>query len=108
MPRREPPRTPKQEWADRPIGGAWRPVFVVVVAPEGDRLTPDDLTLQFAKTREEVEYIWTDAAGFGHMAVGVYRHFPELGNYVRDRSFGMLGDLQKTRRSDPELEEDLL
>lgn len=108
MPRSEPSRTPKQEWTHRPRGGAWRPVWLVVVAPEGDPLTPDDLTIHAAQTREDVEYIWTDSAAFGHMVVGVYRHFPELGSYVRDRSFGMLGDIRKTRRSDPELEEDHL
>jgi hypothetical protein len=108
MPRSEPSRTPKQDWTYRPRGGAWRPAWLVVVAPEGDVLTPDDLSVQIAQTREEVENIWTDAAGFGHMVVGVYRHFPELGNYVRDRSFGMLGDIRKTMRADPELEEDLL
>jgi hypothetical protein len=83
------------------------PPFLVVAAPEDHPLTPDDLILQPAWTKEQIEALWDehDGRSFGSMVVGVYKLEPENEYYVRDTSWGMMGRPGETGRADSEKEE---
>lgn len=98
----------------KPDGGpkAWSPrrqlpPFLVIAAPEDDPLTPDDLIIEPAWTKDEIEELWDvhDGRSHGSMVVGVYKLDTDARYYVRDRSWGIMGRPGETGRADPDKEE---
>lgn len=88
------------EWMPKP---PW-PMYMVVSAPEDAPLTPDDLVIQPAATKEEVGRLWEfhDGRTAGTMVVAVYKFDPDSADWVRDREWGMLGDVRKTGPANPD------
>lgn len=85
------------------------PPYVIVSAPDASPLTPDDLVLEPAWNKFEVERLWGihDGRSYGTQVVGVYfltREGP-LPIYKRDRAWGMLGDVNKTGPAHPDKDE---
>jgi hypothetical protein len=72
---------------------------LVVVAPEESGLTPDDLVIVPAWTKKEVEALWDwhDGRNVGTMVVSVY--VDQCGDYIRDTSWGLLGQRNRTGRA---------
>ena len=86
------------------------PPFVVVSAPDQSPLTPDDLVIEPAWNKFEVERLWGihDGRSYGTQVVGVYalnREGP-LPVYKRDQEWGILGHANKNRASNPDDPED--
>ncbi len=77
--------------------------FMVISAPDGGELTPDDLVLNTAWNALEVDALWDlhDGRNLGTMVVGVYRWDPEARVYVRDTDWGILGNAGKRRPAEP-------
>ena len=91
-------------------GGRLAP-FMVVVAPDQGDLTPDDLSHWPAWNRLEVGRLWDlhDGRNLGTMVVAVYKlNAKDEPFYERDITWGMLGNVRKTRRSDIDDPEDRL
>lgn len=94
------------------------PPFLVISAPDGAHLTPDDLVIEAARNDDDIQRIWDvhDGRSYGTMVVGVYRLSregngalgPDQPTYVRDTRFGILGDEGRRRRADPDSEADHL
>ncbi len=76
--------------------------FLVIVAPESGDLTPDDLVIVEADTEQDVRHLWDehDGRNYGSMIFAVYRQDPVTLNYVRDESFGILGNPGRTGPAD--------
>lgn len=87
------------------------PPYQVVVAPDGDDLTPDDLSMWPAWNRLEVQLLWDlhDGRNLGTMVVAVYKlNTKDEPFFERDLTWGMLGNVRNCRRADPDKEEDRL
>lgn len=82
------------------------PKYLVIVAPEMDDLTPDDLTIVPVEKKKEVETLWDehDGRSDGNMILAVYELDPdvEYPHYKRSLEFGILGVEGKTRPADSE------
>ena len=94
----------KQDWKKDK-----RPFYLVVSAPDhGSPLVPDDLVIEPAWDRDQVEMVWDGVRSMGGYVVAVYSLDRESGHYARDRSFGMMGDWGRLGPADPDREEDRL
>lgn len=99
MPKFAQPGEGPREWTPRTV-----PLYLVISAQDDDVLTPDDLVIEPAFTKEDVDKLWDwhDGRTMGSMVVAVYK-FDLAGNhYVRDQTYGMFGDVRKTGPADPE------
>lgn len=80
------------------------PPWLVIAGPDGEMYTPDDIWIEPAYNDIEVQKAWDlhDGRNLGTMVVAVYRWDPEAMNWTRDTKYGMLGDVRKTRKADPD------
>jgi hypothetical protein len=85
-------------------------MYMVIAAPEESPLTPDDLQIQPAATKEEVEQLWRyhDGRTAGTMVIAVYKFNLDELQWVRDTEWGMMGDVRKTHPADPDNQRDTL
>ncbi len=106
----EPARTSSQVAAlldtlrDRILGKRMIPMYSVAVANDGPVDTPDDMVLEPAYNEIEVQRLWDlhDGRNDGMMVVAVYRWDNERGVWLRDTSWGLLGDEGAKRHADPD------
>lgn len=78
--------------------------YLVIHCPEMADLTPDDLTIQPAWSKGQVQELFDihDGRNYGTMVLAVYKLVKEGPDhmYVRDTEWGMLGDEGKARPAD--------
>lgn len=93
-----------QSLANKIRGEQELPPYMVTVAPDGGDLTPDDLSHWPAWNYLEIQLLWDlhDGRNLGTMIVGVYKLAADGLYYVRDTVWGIMGDIRKTRRADPD------
>ena len=77
--------------------------FMVISAPDGGELTPDDLVINPAWNELEIDALWDmhDGRNLGTMIVGVYRWDQRARVYARDMNWGILGHPGDRRPAGP-------
>lgn len=86
------------------------PPWLVIVGPDGEIDTPDDIWIEPAYNKIEIEKAWDlhDGRNLGTMVVAIYRWDPESLSWRRDTSHGMLGNPNKTRKANHDDPDDSL
>jgi hypothetical protein len=86
------------------------PPWLLIIGPDGEIDTPDDIWIEPAYNEIEIEKAWNlhDGRNLGTMVVGVYRWSPDSMSWHRDTTYGILGDTRKTRKADPDDPDDSL
>jgi hypothetical protein len=84
------------------------PTWLAIVGPDGDVETPDDIWIEPAWNRVEVQRLWDnhDGRNYGTAIVGVYIWSYESNKWTRDENWGILGQEGKTGPADRDDEHD--
>lgn len=80
------------------------PTWLVIAGPDGEIRTPEDIWIEPAWNRFEIQHIWDvhDGRNHGTMVVAVYIWNFEGGTWTRDRNWGIMGNESATGHADDE------
>lgn len=104
------PRTRSEAEVQEILNGLMRklqgfpPPWLVIVGPDGEVDTPDDIWIEPAYNVLEIQKAWDlhDGRNLGTMVVAVYRWNPDSKSWHRDTTYGIIGDARKTRKANPD------